>query len=167
MTAVSSLAALERLCAAANQGGTSRDLRLPFVATSREWNPVYVDSDSWEADRALVRACDPVTVALLARLAIAAVELADEAARSVTEPRRFHENEDGRQQVLAGKLTAVRLLAEPFVAAGSSAAEDVGASPCGDSRCGHPQGWHRHGAGACLECACTGFVSAAAEEPRA
>jgi hypothetical protein len=34
--------------------------------------------------------------------------LANESARAVTEPRRFHENEDGRQQALAGALTAVR-----------------------------------------------------------
>jgi hypothetical protein len=32
---------------------------------------------------------------------------------------------------------------------------------CRTVGCGHPRGWHRHGAGSCLECGCTqfGFVS--------
>lgn len=27
------------------------------------------------------------------------------------------------------------------------------------ARCEHPQGWHFHGSGSCLECGCTGFTT--------
>lgn len=40
----------------------------------------------------------------------AAERLANEAARAVTEPKRFHENEDGRQQALSRALAEVRLI---------------------------------------------------------
>lgn len=42
-------------------------------------------------------------------LAEAVERLADEAARAVTEPRRFHENEEGRQQALGTKTAQARL----------------------------------------------------------
>lgn len=46
---------------------------------------------------------DPVEVErdVIRRLALELRELADEAAKAVTEPRRFMQNEDNRQQVLA------------------------------------------------------------------
>lgn len=38
---------------------------------------------------------------------------------------------------------------------------------CADSRCAHPQGWHRHGTGSCLECGCSLFKeNAVAALPR-
>jgi hypothetical protein len=59
--------------------------------------------------------------------------LADEAAGAVTEPRRFHENEDERQQALSQRVAAARqALAKPC--------ECEKPERCYDANCSMPNG---------------------------